>query len=364
MSDIAEGLGAAIEGAAAARAVEPHMGEASGANGGADICSNCGSAVSGAYCAHCGQKWHIHRSLAAIGHDLIHGVLHLDGKLWATLPLLTFKPGELTRRYIQGERAKFVSPMAMFLFSVFAMFAVFQMVGIGPPNDLSFGDEAQASLAEAERTSIAEYEQRAQTIESFPEGSPERAAAEAAFAQAETNLRELRALKGLVGVEGGEQVKGDEQIGTNEGRDLGDIPLVATLVDKWTENPSLMIYKLQANGYKFSWLLIPLSLPFVWLLFVWKRRVLAYDHTVFITYSLSFMSLLFIALSLMNAGGISVGWVIVLFSITAPLHIYKHLRHSYRLSRSSTIWRFLALLLFINVVLLLFLPALVLLGAF
>ncbi len=33
-----------------------------------------------------------------------------------------------------------------------------------------------------------------------------------------------------------------------------------------------MIYKLQANGYKFSWLLIPLSLPFVWLTFVWKRR--------------------------------------------------------------------------------------------
>jgi hypothetical protein len=80
-----------------------------------------------------------HRSLAAIGHDIMHGVLHLDGKLWNTLPLLAFKPGKLTRRFIEGERAKFVSPMAMFLFSVFAMFAVFQMVGISAPTDLGEG---------------------------------------------------------------------------------------------------------------------------------------------------------------------------------------------------------------------------------
>ena len=34
------------------------------------------------------------------------------------------KPGELTRRYIDGQRASFVSPIALFLFCVFFMFAV------------------------------------------------------------------------------------------------------------------------------------------------------------------------------------------------------------------------------------------------
>ena len=38
--------------------------------------------------------------------------------------------------------------------------------------------------------------------------------------------------------------------------------LDAGILKKWQENPGLMLYKLQANGYKFSWLLIPLSIPF------------------------------------------------------------------------------------------------------
>ena len=64
-------------------------------------------------------------------HDLAHGVLHFEGKIWRTLPLLAWRPGELTRRYVEGERARFVSPIALFLFSVFLMFAVFSLVG-GP----------------------------------------------------------------------------------------------------------------------------------------------------------------------------------------------------------------------------------------
>ena len=64
------------------------------------------------------------------------------------------------------------------------------------------------------------------------------------------------------------------------------------LLEKWKKNPGLMLYKLQANGYKFSWLLIPLSIPFVWLLFPFSRRFGLYDHTVFVTYSLCFMTLL------------------------------------------------------------------------
>ena len=58
------------------------------------------------------------------GTTFLHGVLHFEGKIWHTLPMLAWRPGELTRRYIDGERAKFVSPMALFLFSIFLMFAV------------------------------------------------------------------------------------------------------------------------------------------------------------------------------------------------------------------------------------------------
>src|SRR5512138_2842993 len=93
------------------------------------VCLNCGAQLSGAYCAACGQPAHLHRSIASLAHDILHGVFHFEGKIWRTLPELLFHPGRLTRRYIDGERAKFVSPMALYLFTVFLIFAVFAFAG-------------------------------------------------------------------------------------------------------------------------------------------------------------------------------------------------------------------------------------------
>src|SRR4051812_10994644 len=124
-----DSIGEAVTGGMAARAVEPAAGEGGGEGQGA--CLNCGTALVGAHCHQCGQAGHVHRTLGAFWHDLAHSVLHFDGKMWRTLPLLAWRPGELTRRYVAGERARFVSPMALFLFSVFLMFAVFSSIG-GP----------------------------------------------------------------------------------------------------------------------------------------------------------------------------------------------------------------------------------------
>ena len=51
------------------------------------------------------------------------------------------------------------------------------------------------------------------------------------------------------------------------------------------ENPELLIYKLKNSAYKFSWVLVPLSLPFVWLLFPFSRRFGLYDHAIFNSFS-------------------------------------------------------------------------------
>src|SRR3546814_11238976 len=76
-----------------------------------------------------------------------------------------------------------------------------------------------------------------------------------------------------------------------------------TVIGNFGKNPSLMAYKIQTNAYKFSWALIPISVPFLWLLFLHRRRYReyrAYDHTVFVTYSIAFMSLVLIPLSLLR----------------------------------------------------------------
>lgn len=345
MNGLGEGIGAAIEGGLLARAVEPHAGEVSAHSPTASVtCANCDTSFHGHYCPECGQKAHIHRSLAAIGHDIMHGVLHLDGKLWETLPLLAFKPGFLTRRYIAGERAKFVSPMSMFLFTVFAMFAVFQMVGISAPTDLP-AELTSSGKADTFNTNI---QQQITTLEKERDGlskaDPRRKSIDA----------ELAIIRKMIG-EGP-----DTRAPSLTGIGFLDEGIIA----KWKKNPSLMLYKLQANGYKFSWLLIPLSVPFLWVMFAWRRQYKAYDHAVFVTYSLSFMSLLFIVMSILSTVPNGGGWAFGLFAIAAPLHLYKQLRHAYGLTRFSAFWRFCVLLFAMQFVLTAFLLMLGVLGAF
>ncbi|MEQ8409985.1 MAG: DUF3667 domain-containing protein [Erythrobacter sp.] len=353
MNEISEGLGGIVEGALAGGAVEPESGRARTIES-TTTCANCGTVFSGNYCPDCGQKARIHRTLTAIGHDLVHGVLHLDGKLSRTLPLLAFKPGKLTRRYIEGERARFVSPMSMFLFSVFAMFAVFQMVGIGVPTTIEGGGTLNGTSEIIKRQGTTEIERIERELAALEPDDPLRAELE------EDRNTIARTIRGIDEIDL-ERPDTAPEININV---TGIEKIDKGLIKKWRENPGLMLYKLQANGYKFSWLLIPLSIPFVWLLFAWRRRFKAYDHAIFVTYSLAFMSLLFIALSLVNAVGLGLGWAAAMFVFAAPLHLYKHLRHSYGLSRFSTVWRFFALLFFILVVVMLFLQALLLLGGF
>ncbi|MEM9311680.1 MAG: DUF3667 domain-containing protein [Pseudomonadota bacterium] len=361
MSELAEGLGAAIEGSLVAKAVEPDKGDTSDKPLSTIECANCGVVFSGNYCPNCGQKARPHRTLTAIGHDLIHGVLHLDGKLSHTLPLLAFKPGRLTRRYIDGERAKFVSPMSMFLFGVFAMFAVFQMIGLTAPTNLDLGTSTEAFRAQG-ASEVARLKQQIATME--PD-DPERASRE----------QQLKVLEGFVGSaqDAGATNTGEDENTVLFGEEGGRLTMSPTGIDwidqgivkKWRENPGLMLYKMQANGYKFSWLLIPISIPFVWAMFLWRRTFKAYDHAIFITYSLSFMSLLFITVSLLATSPIGAGgWAFALLVFGAPLHLYKHLKYTYGLSRFSTIWRFFFLMFSMLFILLMFGNTLLVLGGF
>lgn len=347
MSELGEAVGGAIEGGLYARAVEPKTGE--GAQAAVGACLNCATELVGSHCHNCGQKARVHRTIGAFMHDLLHGALHFEGKIWHTLPLLALKPGQLTRRYIEGERARFVSPMALFLFSVFLMFAVFQAAGISAPDEIS----PSGTMEEAQAAADARVERARAELAGLAEDDAGRAAAEARLAQAEEEAQGLEvAQRYTIGP------------GTDFTIEKTDIAWLDRLSEKWRANPGLMLYKLQANSYKFSWLLIPLSIPFVWLLFAWRRRFKAYDHAIFVTYSLSFMTLFMITLALLGLAGLSAGWLFLAFTLLAPIHIYKQLRGTYELSRFSATWRLFVLLTFIFLILLLFLQGLVLVGLF
>ena len=123
----------------------------------------------------------------------------------------------------------------------------------------------------------------------------------------------------------------------------------------------MLLYKLKTNAYKFSWALIPISVPFVWLLFPFSGRFRFYDHTVFVTYSLCFMMLLLMAgtlVGLVSPSVASLAWFI------PPIHMYRQLRGAYSLTRWGAVWRATLLTIFSFVAATFFFVALIGMGLF
>ncbi|MBQ5939398.1 MULTISPECIES: DUF3667 domain-containing protein [unclassified Massilia] len=95
------------------------------------ICKNCGAATSGNFCHQCGQATHLHVPTAfEFLHEFVGHYVALEGKLWKSLKLLLFKPGFLTREYIEGRRARYLEPLRVYLTFSIIFFALFKIGGL------------------------------------------------------------------------------------------------------------------------------------------------------------------------------------------------------------------------------------------
>jgi hypothetical protein len=347
MSGGIEAAGDIATGALMGRAFESRAGEAGGDAHGHGLCLNCGTALIGSYCHACGQGGHVHRSLASIGHDLLHGAFHFEGKIWRTLPMLVLHPGALTRRYISGERARFVSPLALFLFFVFLMFATIHSFGGGLEELDSGPARRQERMAKFDQRIAKAQTQLVRAQQSLAKGGEDASDADD-IAELKTSIAAMKLTRNTVAM----SADGNTRFTVSD-KMTGWAPLDRGIV-KTNANPSLALYKLQSSAYKYSWALIPISVPFVALLFLWKRRFKLYDHAIFVTYSLSFMMLLVTVFSL----GLEIkapGWIIgPMLAFAPPIHVFAQLRGAYSLSKLSALWRTVVLGMFAWISLLLF----------
>jgi hypothetical protein len=395
MSGEFEAAGAMATAGLVAGAIEGR--EASEAGEGA--CLNCGAQLGGAYCSQCGQAARAHRSLGHMLQEFLHSFFHFDTKVWRTLPMMIFRPGTLTRDYVYGKRARYVSPLALFLLAVFFMFAVFAFSGGPPVNVTESGTvaEAQANLDETRQdlaTAEAELNAALQQPGADQSGLAIRLAgqavdlAQAAVERQEQALRRAQAREAaaaaaledapadaaapdatdaaiqidtddntLTWQDAARQIAESDDFVVIQGWDSFNESARATL-----RNPELAAYKIQEAASKFSFLLVPISLPFIALLFLWKRGVTLYDHVVFALYALSFVSLLFVAIVVLS----QVDWM-AWFTPTAvlvglPVHTFFHLKGAYALGWRSALWRAFFLLIFASVALSIFLIAILILG--
>lgn len=323
------------------------------ADAGRAACANCGTPLAGEFCHACGQVGHVHRSVGHILEEFLHGLYHFDSKAWRTLPLLAFRPGKLTYDYVHGKRARYIAPLALFLLSVFVMFLVFGLIG-GP-------DINRAIAASSGPTKAASH--RAVADLRGEVAASERAVAAAKAAR--TDSSDLRALSlelsaNRAALDGAtrqlartDAPAGATPVAAKPWKDqladwirsgdgtinFGNATINARVRDALL-NPDFALYRIEQKAYKLSFLLVPLSLPILWLTLFWKRDVRVYDHVIFALYSLSFMSLLFIVIALLlKFGGpalTTIGWMLLL---VPPVHMYAQLKGGYRLGWFGALWR-------------------------
>jgi len=320
------------------------------------LCADCGTQTIGKFCHACGNASHVHRTLLHLGEELLHGVMHFDSRTWRTLPLLVFRPGRLTREWCQGKRTRFVSPLAIFLFTMFVMFMALSYAP-EPKEGSPVGRQAVATAELARRnTDVANA--RAELKSAPPEA---RAAAEAALKLAERRQAEIKSRLGAT-PKAAETDNWKEELREDmksEGwrANTGNKKLDEKLQHK-LDNPELALYKLQQTFYKFAFLLVPISIPFVALLFLWKRGFTLYDHGVFVLYSLTFMSLLIMAVAIcVRIGGLVSTLAVAAVPFIVPIHMYYQLQGAYGLKTLSTMWRTWFLLVFCSIAAVFFLLA-------
>lgn len=80
------------------------------------VCANCGAALSGEYCATCGQRHepHLH-TVAHFAGEAFESISHADSRLWRTLWYLLSRPGFLTREFFAGRRVRYLPPFRLYL---------------------------------------------------------------------------------------------------------------------------------------------------------------------------------------------------------------------------------------------------------
>ncbi|WGM32148.1 DUF3667 domain-containing protein [Brevundimonas sp. NIBR11] len=363
-----DAAGSLATGGLIAGAIEKPTGHAGADHAG--TCSDCGEPTTGNFCANCGQPTHVHRSLLHLGEELLHGVMHFDGRIWRTLPLLIANPGRLTREWVQGKRTRYVSPLAIFLFIVFLMFfALTAFLG-------GQGDEAAETIDQriaASQQAVNELRASVTAAEAAAErGDTGEAAAlgglRGGLVGAEAQLRALQEAKTrgprTDGLTPGswQSYMADAVHDGNVTIGIGDKKMQEKILHKLA-NPDFALYKVQQTAYKFAFLLVPLSIPFVWLLFAWKRGFTWYDHGVFVLYSLTFMAMLTMLIA--GLARLENGFVNALTSLlclAVPAHMFAQLKGAYNLSIFSAAWRTLVLMVLCSLVLSLFILAIIVLG--
>ncbi|MDB5422451.1 MAG: hypothetical protein JWR59_2398 [Brevundimonas sp.] len=307
-------------------------------------CANCETPLQGTYCHVCGQLAEdFHRSSWHLLVEAIESLLHLDGRMFRTLPNLIRRPGQLTRDYLEGKRAWQVQPFRMFLVILLVVLFVghlatksnehkaeakgeHQVVNIVGPGD---SDAESARVGAPEARAKAEAEIMADATMSAAEKKTALSAVRGDWASFSTSLGADVAEKARVNAAQAQPMA--------EGKDAEQIRGIQhwaeTRLAAVKDDPERFALIMEIWLHRVAILALPVSAAMLSLLFIFNRRFYVFDHLVFSMHSLSFQMLLVTVILLLSmlVGGWA--WWLVL---VMPVHLYAHMKGAYQRSAFGT----------------------------
>ena len=307
-----------------------------------EVCLNCGTTLDGQYCGNCGQRatsrlisvWELLR-------DAFGDLLELDSRLWRTLIPLIIRPGQLTRDYLEGRRARFMPPFRMYL----VLSIVFFLVAFFDPR------EELGLLYEPQAPSATESEEDANEADAIR--------AEIFRDLAEEGIIVDNSARTEVG---GADSEDDDDGNSDSNCDVDDInsaDLPDWLASRLTEERlNLMCDRIIADdGKAFGkkllenvpaalFVLLPLMALVLKILYPLSKRYYV-EHLLFVVHNHSFIFLILILQILFTRLGAllrvpetPIDVAVLAVSLYVPVYLYKSLRRVYEQGRFFTIVKF------------------------
>jgi len=323
-------------------------------------CLNCHTPLGGQYCGECGQRARSRLiSIWELTQEAFGDFLELDSRLWRTLIPLTIRPGQLTKDYLEGRRARFMPPFRTYLvLSIFFFLIAF----FDPREELGIFFEPEAD-------NVEEVSEDTQSANEIRDEVLSELVAEGLISRDEADAEQLTNQPGeqdedAEDDEGGFRVSIDGQQAENEDQcsdiEIDDMPewassrltkerLTAICERMVADDGRAFLGKLLDNVPAGLFILLPLMALMLKILYPLSKRYYV-EHLLFVVHYHAFifliLSLQILFSRLASLAGFADGVLaITIFAVSLyiPVYLYKSMRRVYGQGHLFTTLKFFVL---------------------
>ncbi len=333
-------------------------------------CLNCGHPLdlSDVYCSYCGQLNSTKQlSLGDFFKEFLSSIVNYDSRLRHTVKDLLFKPGTITKNYVEGKRLKYANPFRFFLSAsiIYFLFQSLFTVITGESNMVNFDGDGKNKI---ENANVITFNNKDYKISEGEEvqlvGQDSLIIGKDTILLNEKKTTKVTYLSetDLDTLSNGEALYKRFELYRDfyketEIKDpvkaLDSLNHENTAYNRWMYNKNNSIDRIQENPFGFANYLMnkvpffifffsPFFALFFWLLYS-KKKYTYMEHLVFIFHIFGFV---FLAMLLCLIPDLIIGDDIlqgILLSLIGPFYFYKALRNFYKQNRFITIIKFILL---------------------